>query len=289
MGFLELPKTNGWTGVGVFRLIMNLIPLNNICQPLAGDVATLPSWSSMSPFFLQPTESLLVSSEDVRCFFYVMSVPTCWHKYLAFNKVVPEHSLPDHLKGREVYLAAKVLPMGFLNSVSLAQHVHRVLVPRSARVEPSGEHVNDPSQELRERQAVSGSSIHVESIFGQLWFVGESGGHGDGSKDRYRRSPNSGAPWTIWDMGSAAEHQEVSAAPAGGRSSGSYYKWSGRGSLSPGVQAPEVLSSRPETLFSGCGLSAPTSSSMWWPCVCLHVQAAVAGMPQCSVATDWGF
>ena len=145
-GLFGVTKDEWVDGVEVFRLIMNLIPLNNICQPLAGDVATLPSWSSMSPFFLQPTESLLVSSEDVRCFFYVMSVPTCWHKYLAFNKVVPEHCLPDHLKGREVYLAAKVLPMGFLNSVSLAQ---RVLVQRSARVEPSGEHVNDPSQELR--------------------------------------------------------------------------------------------------------------------------------------------
>ena len=111
-GLFGVTKDEWVDGVEVFRLIMNLIPLNNICQPLAGDVATLPSWSSMSPFFLQPTESLLVSSEDVRCFFYVMSVPTCWHKYLAFNKVVPEHCLPDHLKGREVYLAAKVFAHG---------------------------------------------------------------------------------------------------------------------------------------------------------------------------------
>ena len=122
-------------GAEIYRLIMNLIPLNNICQPLGGDVATLPSWSIMSPFFLQPNERLLVSSEDVKCFFYVMAVPRCWTKYLAFNKTVPEVALPPHLRGqgRRFYLASLVLPMGFLNSVSLAQHVRRNLAQASVR------------------------------------------------------------------------------------------------------------------------------------------------------------
>ena len=135
--------------VEIFRLIMNLIPLNNICVPLGGDVATLPAWSTMSPFFLQPSQSLLVSSEDVKCFFYVMSVPTCWVKYLAFNKPVPDEALPMYLQGtsRRFYLASLVLPMGFLNSVSLAQHVHRNLANLSScRV--SGDE-GAPERELR--------------------------------------------------------------------------------------------------------------------------------------------
>ena len=47
-----------WTpgGVEICRLIMNLIPFNSICQPLAGDIDTLPSWSMMSPFSLQRGE-----------------------------------------------------------------------------------------------------------------------------------------------------------------------------------------------------------------------------------------
>ena len=148
------PLLNGMFGVSkeevsdgheVFRLIMNLIPLNTICQSLSGDVGTLPSWSGMNPYFLQPSEYLLVTSEDVRCFFYTMSVPECWWKYLAFNKVVPPSVLPDNLKGQEVYLAAKVLPMGFLNSVSIAQHVHRNLVLARSRDEAA----NPPEIELR--------------------------------------------------------------------------------------------------------------------------------------------
>ena len=130
------PLVNGLFGVTkdemdgdveVYRLIMNLIPLNANCQGIRGDVDTLPSWSMMNPLFLQPTENLVVSSEDVRCFSYTMRVPSCWYKYLAFNKTVPDMALPEELQGKEVYLASRVLPMGFVNSVSLAQHVHRNL------------------------------------------------------------------------------------------------------------------------------------------------------------------
>lgn len=37
------------------------------------------------------------------------------------------------LKGKKVYLASRVLPMAFLNSVSLAQHVRRNLVLASSK------------------------------------------------------------------------------------------------------------------------------------------------------------
>ena len=68
-----------WAGdVEVYRLIMNLIPLNNLVHPLRGDVNTLPMWSMMNPFFIQPGEQLLISSEDVRCFFYTMAGPPSW-------------------------------------------------------------------------------------------------------------------------------------------------------------------------------------------------------------------
>ena len=119
-----------WTedGTEICRLIMNLIPLNSISESLSGDVDTLPSWGMMNPYFLQPNENLLISSEDVKCFFYTMKVPSEWVKYLAFNKRVPDVCLPEHMKGGVVYLASRVLPMGFLNSVSLAQNVHRNLV-----------------------------------------------------------------------------------------------------------------------------------------------------------------
>ena len=150
-----------WTAEGteIFRLIMNLIPLNRLCLPLAGDVGTLPAWSTMSPFFLQPNQNLLVSSEDVKCFFYTISVPPCWWKYLAFNKQVPDSALPEHLAGKRVYVASQVLPMGFLNSVSLAQHVHRNLVKWTR---PTGTGVNAPAQ----GQGLHGVEPQLASVLG---------------------------------------------------------------------------------------------------------------------------
>ena len=139
----------------VFRLIMNLVPLNGIAHSLRGDVDTLPMWSLMTPFYIQPSDRLLVSSEDVRCFFYTMSVPPSWWKYMAFNKVVPQDCLPADLQGREVYLAAKVLPMGFLNSVSLAQHVHRNLSLWSSGQDPEVVVENPPEGEIRKDRPVT--------------------------------------------------------------------------------------------------------------------------------------
>ena len=78
----------------------------------------------------------------------------CWTKYLAFNKLVPDDSLPLELKGKKVYVASRVLPMGFLNSVSLTQHVHTALVLSSG----TGR-VNAPEQEHRkDRPAPIGDS-----------------------------------------------------------------------------------------------------------------------------------
>lgn len=157
------PLLNGMFGVSkeewssdgseIFRLIMNLIPFNEISLPLTGDVETLPTWSMMSPFFLQPGENLLVSSEDVKCFFYTMSVPDNWCKFLAFNKAVPPELLPPELQGRTVYIASQVLPMGYLNSVSLAQHVHRNLVQWSGGRQGTG--TNRAHEELRKDRPMS--------------------------------------------------------------------------------------------------------------------------------------
>ena len=74
-GLLGVSKGD-WSGeIEVHRLIMNLIPLNRICRGIEGDIATLPSWSSMGPLSLGIEEDLLISSEGVRCFFYIFKVP----------------------------------------------------------------------------------------------------------------------------------------------------------------------------------------------------------------------
>ena len=133
-GLFGVSKDEFCNGFEVRRLIMNLIPLNSICRGLEGDVATLPSWAGMSALQLEPCDDLLVSSEDVRCFFYIFRVPPSWHGYLAFARPLPQ-SLSGSKSGT-YYLCSTVLPMGFKNSVSLAQHVHRYVVKHSLKLSP---------------------------------------------------------------------------------------------------------------------------------------------------------
>lgn len=113
--------------------------------------------------FIQPHESLLISSEDVRCFFYTMSVPPAWYKYLAFHKPVPEELVPEHLHGQTVYLAARVLPRGFLNSVNLAKHVHRNLTLWSGEA-PDGTGIYLDNYDLLERVETSGVASQIGSL-----------------------------------------------------------------------------------------------------------------------------
>lgn len=135
----------------VMRLIMNLVPVNRVCRSMDGDVGTLPSWAGMSPLCLMPDEDLVVSSEDVRCFFYIFRIPTSWHKYMAFNRPLPT-GLCGPKPGRW-YPCSAVLPMGFKNSVSLAQHIHRCIVGRALRRTPTG-----PEAELRKDRPFTSSN-----------------------------------------------------------------------------------------------------------------------------------
>lgn len=155
-GLFGVTKDEWAGGHEVYRLIMNLTPFNGIAEPIKGDVDTLPMWSLMNPFYLEANDTLIVSSEDVRCFFYTMRVPCSWYKYLAFNRRVPDSCLSEELMGREVYLASQVLPMGFANSVSLAQHVHRNLALWSGEQWPAEPtEVMAPELEIRKDRPVT--------------------------------------------------------------------------------------------------------------------------------------
>ena len=47
---------------------------------------------------------------------------------MGFNKAVPADLVRKEFEGQSCVLVARVLPMGCLNSVSIAQHVHRNVV-----------------------------------------------------------------------------------------------------------------------------------------------------------------
>ena len=136
---------------------MNLVPLNRLCKSLRGDVGTLPTVSGFSAFYLETDEVAILSSEDIRCFYYLFLVPHQWRRYMAFAKVVPDALKPPNMKGQRCYLVSRVLPMGWLNSVGLAQHVHRNVVRWAMQADGQ---VGGGEQELRrDRPATSSRSM----------------------------------------------------------------------------------------------------------------------------------
>ena len=77
-GMFGIEKGEEKDGVSGHRLIMNLIPLNSISQSVEGDVGTLPLLSQMNSLQLHPDEHLVVSSEDLKCMFYLFGMPSSW-------------------------------------------------------------------------------------------------------------------------------------------------------------------------------------------------------------------
>ena len=110
------------------RLIMNLVPLNRLCRAIQGDTSTMPTVAGFSSFFLESGEVAMLSSEDIKCFYYLFTVPESWRAFLGFAREVPLDCKPPGWEGTPCHLVARVLPMGFVNSVGLAQHIHRNVI-----------------------------------------------------------------------------------------------------------------------------------------------------------------
>lgn len=127
-GLFGVPKgETKANGTDILRLIMDLRGINQVFLSLGGDLSTLPVMSQLFQLQLHPHEQLTISSEDIRSMFYIIGLPPCWAPYLCFGRVVPSRFNPPNVTSPCV-LYSKVLPMGYVNSVSLAQAIHRTIV-----------------------------------------------------------------------------------------------------------------------------------------------------------------
>ena len=95
--------------------------------------------TSLGGLEVRPHEDLLISSEDIRAMFYIVGLGPQWRPFLAFGKEVPDQLRPPG-DSRPHVLTSRVLPMGFINSVAVAQHIHREIVKRAlSKVGPGAE------------------------------------------------------------------------------------------------------------------------------------------------------
>ena len=126
-GLFGVPKNEEVDGVPVLRLIMDLRPINKLFESIVGDLNTLPMLGQLLPLEIFPEEAVVVSSEDIKAMFYIVGLRECWRPLLAFGREIPEHLRPEGIS-EPCVLTSRVLPMGFINSVSVAQAFHRNIV-----------------------------------------------------------------------------------------------------------------------------------------------------------------
>ena len=156
-GLFSVSKQEFKGNVEICRLIMNLKPVNALCLGLTADTDTLPTITSMTGFYIDESEVLALSSEDIRCFFYLFKVPGDWVKFTAFGRAAPDDMVPSEFGDEKGYLCSRVLPMGFVNSVGIAQHVHRNVIKRAVGKFPFG--IGGEAEIRRDRTAPHGKDL----------------------------------------------------------------------------------------------------------------------------------
>ena len=129
------------------RLIMNLTPSNALQYLKQGDLDTLAAASHWAGCQLPAGSALLWSGDDQKGAFYAWCLPPQWRKLMAFKWPVEGRFLGMPEKD-EVWLASKVIPMGWINSVSLFQHLHRGI---GLQPEPLGAGLEGDTEMRRDR------------------------------------------------------------------------------------------------------------------------------------------
>ena len=120
------------------RFISNLIPANEFQDRIEGDDVLLPYLGQLTLLEQGSSEIWLVDSEDFTSCFNLFRLPPCWHKYMAFGKLVDAEVFGGK-KGHQVYAAMNVLPMGWISSVAVIQTIVRSLVFTEAEVPETSE------------------------------------------------------------------------------------------------------------------------------------------------------
>ena len=112
MSVLEKRLTDrSGNNVEVQRLIINLVPSNELQTDIVADVATLPHFAQWANIEILDDETLVWASEDISCAFYIFSFPESWLPYFALDW--PFKACDVGLPGNEeIHLAFCSLPIG---------------------------------------------------------------------------------------------------------------------------------------------------------------------------------
>ena len=120
------------------RFISNFIPINQYLAHLSGGDQFLPYLGQLTLMGLEDDENLLIDSEDFCSCFNLFTLPASWRGLMCFGMMV-DAKFMGGTAGHMVYPAMAVVPMGWINAVTVIQSVVRSLVFQGAQVPEASE------------------------------------------------------------------------------------------------------------------------------------------------------
>ena len=118
-------------GLLVLRLILNLVPPNELQVKIAGDNQTLPyigQWKNMN---VARGDPVYLNSEDMKACFFLFCLPSEWAVVFGLDEEVPGWVIE---KPEQAWadVGMVCIPMGWINAVGILQYLHRQLARRSS-------------------------------------------------------------------------------------------------------------------------------------------------------------
>ena len=173
------------TGEPVLRVIMNLIPVNNILQINKGDIGFLPSPTSWIPIFADEGEELTMSQGDMQSAFYLFRMPPGWERFFCFNFSINGAKLGKD-PCQTFRPCCKVLPMGWNSSVGIMQQISRqVLLMRGLPKQMEIERVSGIPRWFTKAVAESSEQRAWWQVYLDNFMSGESSSSSEPSLGRF--------------------------------------------------------------------------------------------------------
>jgi hypothetical protein len=153
-------------GLLVLRLILNLVPPNELQMEIAGDNQTLPcigQWKNMN---IAQGDPVYLNSEDMKACFFLFCLPPEWAVAFGLDEQVPGWVI-EKLEQDWADVGMVCIPMGWINAVGILQYLHRQLARRSSLLPKHLELKRDaPMPVDREFMTTSCLAFYVDNMDG---------------------------------------------------------------------------------------------------------------------------
>eukprot|EP00438_Fugacium_kawagutii_P000234 Skav212279 [mRNA] locus=scaffold732:326080:334230:- [translate_table: standard] len=110
------------SGKEIQRLIMKLVPTNQVFRQAQGAMADLPGITQYLSMVLDGSEEVVFFQSDMSAAFYLFRIPPCWNSMMAFNLSFKGSCL-GFADDEDYHLSCAVIPMGWGSSVSIMQEI----------------------------------------------------------------------------------------------------------------------------------------------------------------------